>query len=173
MSLTAKLAAEYRKRALWESLDVAQATMIEVDTPEGPGSFQLLKGPAGWIDPQNPGERISSQEVTDFLDAFAGLKAERYVEYAATDGGKLYGLDPAKKTITVSTQSGQKRTLLLGRVDESKRVYAKLDGKDRKEVVVLSESDTRRINRDRSGFLQLGKKEEPKAEPKKIEFKKE
>lgn len=178
MALTSKLAAEYRKRALWEPLDVAQATTIEVDTPEGPGSFKLMKGPFGWMDSQNPADRMSQEAVTDFLDAFAGLKAERFVEHAA-ESGKLYGVEPAQKRVTVSTQSGQKRTLLLGRLDESKRVYARPDGKDRKEVVVLSERDTARINKDRAGFQVSEKKEpepkkdtepkkeEPKAEPKK------
>ena len=115
MALTSKLSAEYRRRALWEPLDVAQATTITVDTPEGPGSFKLIKGPLGWMDPQNPAERISTEAVTDFLDSFAGLKAERYVEHAA-ESGKLYGLEPPRKTVTVTTQGGQKRTVLLGYV---------------------------------------------------------
>jgi hypothetical protein len=172
MSLTAKLAAEYRKRALWEPLDVAQATEIRVDTPEGPGSFRLTKGAVGWVDALNPIERISNETVTDFLDAFAGLKAERFVEHSSTDAGKLYGLDPARKTITVTTQNGQQRTILLGRVDDQKRVYAKLQAG--KEVVVLSEKDTERINKDRSGFLVMAKTEQPKKEePKKPEPKKD
>ena len=55
MALTSKLSAEYRKRALWDPLDVAQATSIEVETPEGRGSFKLVKGPLGWMDPLKPG----------------------------------------------------------------------------------------------------------------------
>jgi hypothetical protein len=171
MSLTAKLSAEYRKRALWEPLDVAQATEIAVETPSGPGSFKLRKLGPNWIDLQNPAEHISAEAVTDFLDAFAGLKADRYIEHAATDSGKIYGLDPPQKTITVSTQNNQKRTILLGRADDQKRVYAKLEGK--KEIVVLSERDTERLNKDKGGFLVAAKKEGepkkelPKAEPKK------
>jgi hypothetical protein len=163
MALTAKLAAEYRKRALWEPLDVAQATSIEVDTPDGPGSFKLIKGPAGWIDPSNPAERVASETVTDFLDTFAGLKAERYVEHDAKDA-KLYGLEPPRKTITVTTQGGQKRTLFLGRVDEQKRAYARPGDKGSTVVVVLSEADTARINKDRAGFGAT-MKDEPKKEP--------
>ncbi len=171
MSLTAKLNAEYRKRTLWDPLDVAQAMSIQVETPEGPGSFRLMKAGAAWVDPLNPADRISNESVTDFLDAFAGLKAERYIEHAATDSGKIYGLDPPRKTITVTAQNGQKRTIMLGRLDDSKRVYAKVEGK--KEVVVLSEKDTERIDKDRSAFLVVGKKEPapkkalPKAGPKK------
>lgn len=169
MALSAKLGAEYRKRVLWEQLDVAQATSIEFETPQGPGSFRLMKGPIGWMDPLSLADRISQEAATEFLDVFAGLKAERFIEHAGMDFGKLYGLDPAQKKVTVTTQSGQKRTLLLGRTDELKRVYARPEGKDRKEVVVLSEKDTITINRDRSGFLATGKKEtEPKKElPKK------
>jgi hypothetical protein len=164
MALTSKLAAEYRKRALWEPLDVATATQIEVDTPDGPGSFKLVKGPIGWMDPTNPAERIASETVTDFLDAFAGLKAEHFVEHDAKDA-KIYGLEPPRKTITVSTQSGQKRTLFLGRVDEQKRVYARPGDKGSTVVVTLSEADTGRINKDRNGFQIGTKKEEPKKEP--------
>jgi len=172
MALTSKLAAEYRKRALWEPLDVAQATQIDVDTPDGPGSFKLTKGPAGWFDPTNPTGRISSETVTDFLDSFAGLKAERFVEHDANDA-KLYGLEPPRKTITVTTQGNQKRTLFLGRVDEQKRVYARPGDKGTNVVVVLSEADTARINKDRGGFLVTAKAEEPKkAEPKKSDAKK-
>lgn len=176
MSLTSKLAAEYRKRALWEPLDVAQATTIEVDTPDGPGSFKLTKGPLGWMDSLNPAERMSQETVTDFLDTFAGLKAERFVEHDAKDA-KIYGLEPPRKTVTVTTQSGQKRTLFLGRVDEQKRVYARPGDKGPSVVAVLSESDTAKVNRDRSGFLVGAKAEEPKKdekkEPAKAEPKKE
>jgi Domain of unknown function (DUF4340) len=164
MALTSKLAAEYRKRALWEQLDVAQATTIEFDTPDGPGSFKLTKGPLGWMDSLNPSDRIANESVTDFLDAFAGLKAERFIEQEAKDA-KLYGLEPPRKTITVTTQGNQKRTLFLGRVDEHKRVYAQPGDKGSTVVVVLSEADTTKINKDRSGFLVGGKKEEPKKEP--------
>ena len=70
--------------------------------------------------------------------------------------------------MTVTTQNGQKRTLLLGRVDDAKRVYAKPEGPSSKVVVLLSEADTAKINRDRGGFLVVEKKEEPKKdEPKK------
>jgi hypothetical protein len=61
----------------------------------------------------------------------------------------------------VTTQNGQKRTLLLGRTDDQKRVYAKPEGKDVKFVVLLSEPDTARINRERGGF-QIAEKKEPR-----------
>jgi hypothetical protein len=170
---TAKLASEYRKRALWEPLDVAQAQQIEITIADG-GSFKLFKTPAGWIDPTNPAERPDNVAITEFLDRFAGLKAERFVEHQAKDGVKLYGLDPAQKTITVTVQGGQQRTLLLGRVDTAKRVYAKTDDKARMEVVVLSAADTAKINADRTTFGLVTKKETPKKdEPKKDEPKKD
>ena len=81
---------------------------------------------------------------------------------------KLYGLEPPRKTVTVTTSGNQKRTLFLGRVDEHKRVYARPGDKGSTVVVVLSEADTARINKERSGFLATAKPEEPKkAEPKK------
>lgn len=169
MGLTSKLAGEYRKRSLWEPLDVAQAAMIEITTAEGTGSFKLVKGPLGWLDPTNPTERLDNAAVTDFLDTFAGLKAERFADHNAKDGFKLYGLDPARKTVAVTTQNGQKRVLLLGRLDESKRAYAKTDDPARKDVVLLSVADTEKVRRDRQGFglksAPEPKKEEPKKEP--------
>lgn len=173
MAQTAKVSAEYRKRALWEPLDVAQANSIEVDTLEGPGSFKFFKGPVGWIDPVNPTERINAEVVTDLLDAFAGLKAERFVEHLPADAGKIYGLDPVRRTITVQSQNGQKRTLRLGRLDDAKRAYARAEGPGKPPIVLLSEADTARVNRDRVGFLVLPpkppevKKEEPKDAAKK------
>jgi Domain of unknown function (DUF4340) len=96
------------------------------------------------------------------------------VEHNLTDSGKIYGLDPPRRKVTVTTQNGQKRTLLLGRTDDHKRVYAKPEGKDVKVVVILSEADTARINKDRTSFQIAAekkesepKKEEPKAQPKK------
>ena len=38
------------------------------------------------------------------LDAFAGLKAERFVEVDPKEGSKIFGLEPARKTVTVTTQ---------------------------------------------------------------------
>jgi hypothetical protein len=142
----------------------------------------LTKGALGWIDPKNPSDPLSTETVNDFLDALASLKAEHFVADKGADA-KLFGLAPTRKTITVATQSGQKRTILLGRLNESKRAYAKLDDPARTDVFLLSERDTERINRDR-GALSInppkeekkdepGKKEEPKKEePKKEEAKK-
>jgi hypothetical protein len=170
MATTSKLAGEYRKRSLWEPLDVAQASQIEVKTAAGTGSFALVKGPLGWMDPANPADRVSNEIVTDFLDTFAGLKAERFADHDAKAGVKLYGLDPAQKTVTVSTQNGQKRTLLIGRLDESKRAYVMVEDANRKAVVVLSAADTAKVRRDRAGF---GIAEKNETEPKKEEPKKE
>lgn len=171
MALSTKLRAEFRKRSLWEPLDVAAATTLSVDTAEGPGSFKLLKGPAGWIDPANAGEKIDQAAVTDLLDAFAGLKAERFVETDAKDGTKIFGLEPPRKTITVSAQGGQSRTLLLGRLDAEKRAYGQVGDMTKKGVFLLSAGETAKINRDRAGFLTPAeKKEEPKkVEPKKVD----
>ena len=149
---------------------MATATVLSVDTAEGPGSFKLVKSPAGWTDPANPGEKIDQATITDLLDAFAGLKAERFVETDAKEGTKIFGLDPPRKTVTVNTQ-GQSRTLLLGRVDDEKRAYAQVGGeKAKKEVFVLTAGDTAKINRDRAGFLAPAtKKEESKKEDAKKE----
>ena len=49
----------------------------------GPRLVQADEGPARLDGPAEPGERMSTETVTDFLDAFAGLKAERFIEHDA------------------------------------------------------------------------------------------
>jgi hypothetical protein len=143
-----KLTQEYRKRTLWETLDVAQANSISVDFKDDKGSYRFMKGPAGWLDANKPADPIKAETVTDFLDCMAGLKAEKFVTDKEGDY-KLYGLKPAERVITVATPAG-KRTLEIGRVDDSKRAYAKLP--DKPEILLLSEKDTQRLLKDRAGF---------------------
>ena len=152
MPLTAKLSAEYRKRSLWPALNVPEASKIVVKTADGTGSFTLEKGPAGWREAGKPDAKLNAEAVNEFLDAFAELKAAKYVEHKPAEGLKLYGLDPPQRTITVETTTGQKRTLLVGRLDDAKRAYAKVEEKDRTDVVALSEADTAKLTRNRAAF---------------------
>ncbi|MEZ6141123.1 MAG: DUF4340 domain-containing protein [Zavarzinella sp.] len=163
MALSAKLRAEYRQRSLWETLDVAEANKIVVDTQEGPGSFTLQKSPFGWMDNKDPADKLNVKEITDFLDAFAGLKAQQIVEHDATGKAKLFGLEPPQQTITVSSNNGQKRTLLVGRLNTDKQVYVTTP--DLKAIAVLSATDTRRIVRDRSSLSETP----PPMPPKKVD----
>jgi hypothetical protein len=149
--LTKRLTAEYRKRALWETLDVAQAGQIGLKTSSDTGSFTFIKGTTGWVDPANLDARLNNIAISDLLAAMSNLKVDEYVVDKGADL-KLYGLDKPR-TLTVTTQMGQSRTILLGNMSESKRVYAKLPDPTRTDVFLLSEEDTRRIDRDR---LSLG-----------------
>ncbi len=154
--LTKRLTAEYRKRTLWETLDVAQATQISMKGAEESGSFTFVKAPVGWVDIAKPTDRLSNETISAFLGAMSNLKADQFVADKGADL-KLYGLDKPR-TLSVTTQAGQTRKLLLGNLSESKRVYAKLDEPNRTDVFLLSEEDTRKINRDRASFGLLAPK---------------
>ena len=83
----------------------------------------------------NPEAKVSAKQVTDTLDALAGLKAARYIVDAKADL-KLYGLDPALWTIDVQTPTG-KRTLLVGRRDDFRVTIVDLKLRRRDFGVIL------------------------------------
>lgn len=160
-ALADRFGAELRKREFWPPADVAPANGITIDGKDKEDALTLFKGPNGWIDPKKPTEKFTQEQVSDFLDCLASLKAERFVQ--DKDGDlKLHGLEPPERTITVTLPNGRK-TLELGRLDDSKRAYAKFgDG----AVVVLSVKDTERLMKDRAGFQKPAPPIEKKATPK-------
>lgn len=154
--LTAKVLGEYRKRAVWTGVDAAQVETVAVSS--GASNFALRKVGQTWVDAAKPGDPIDAARVSEFLDALAGLKAERYVADKDADL-KLYGLQPPERVIVLTQKGGVTKTLHLGRPEggsDGKRVYARVDEKGRTDVFVLSEADTAKLTRDRAGFA--GKK---------------
>lgn len=151
-TMTARLEAEYRKRAVWSGVDAAQIETIAVSS--GMSGFSLRKQGAVWVDPERPEEKINNGAVTEFLDALAGLKAVRYAADEKADF-KLYGLDPGERVITLLQKGGVTRVLHIGREvgDQKGRVYARVGDNDRSDVVVIGEADAAKIRKDRSGFL--------------------
>ncbi len=150
-TLSAKLSGavvqEFRSRKPWAALDAAQ---VEAVTYTGPTSFTLKKKEADWTLSTMLDAKVDAKQVTDTLDALAGLKAVRYVEDAKANL-KLYGLEPAVWTIDVQLPSG-KRTLLIGRTEgDSKRLYATVPGTE--AVFTISEADAQRIVRPMAGFV--------------------
>lgn len=151
-TMTARLEAEYRKRAVWSGVDAAQIETIAVSS--GMSGFSLRKQGTTWIDPERPEDKINSSAVTEFLDSLAGLKA---VRYAADDKAdfKLYGLDPGERVITLLQKGGVTKVLHIGREvgDQKGRVYARVGDKDRSDVFVVGEADATKIRKERSSFL--------------------
>jgi hypothetical protein len=138
---------EFRTRKPWPALDAAQ---VEKLTYTGPTTFTLKKKDSDWILSTSPDAKVNAKQVTDTLDALAGLKAARYVEDAKAEL-KLYGLDPAVWTIEAETTSG-KHTLRIGRAEgNSKNVYATVPGSD--AVFIIAEAEAQRIQRAPAGFL--------------------
>jgi hypothetical protein len=150
--LTAKLLGEYRKRAVWAGVDASQATSLAVSS--GSASFAFTKVGPAWLDPQKGDDPPDAGKVTDTLAALAGLKAERFAADKDADL-KLYGLDKPRRVIVLTQQDGTSKTLHLGGEvggTNGKQVYAKVADKDRTDVFVLSEADTAKLARDRSGY---------------------
>ncbi|VTS08690.1 DUF4340 domain-containing protein [Tuwongella immobilis] len=142
--LSVKLTSEYRKRALWESLDVAQAQVITLQLPSG--TLQLRKTPSGWQNAMKPMESIDPDRVTDLLDTLADLKAEEFVrDEVKPNEEKLYGLESQSPQGVISVGTATRSvTLQLGRMAENasgkQRIYSRLPGQP--AIVLLSERDT-------------------------------
>jgi hypothetical protein len=150
--VSTKLLGEFRKRTVWSGVDAAQAQVLTVSA--GSATFTLRKTGATWVDPAKPDDPVDTTKVTDTLAALAGLKAERYVADKDADL-KLYGLDKPSRVIVVTQQTGEAKTLHLGGEvggTNGKQVYAKVDDPARTDVFVLSEADTAKLTRDKSGY---------------------
>lgn len=150
-ALSARLLGEYRKRALWPNLDVAQADTLVINAGAGGPPLALNKTDAGWQAPGSPDRAVNVETVSDVLAALAGLKVERYVVDEKADV-KLFGLEPPTRVIAVKTRSGATTTLHIGRQEgDSKRVYATVPGSG--VVGVLAEADAGRLLKPVADFF--------------------
>ncbi len=162
--LTSLLFGEYRQRAVWDPVPPAQITVVSFKAPDAANSFKFVKGPRGWSDPAKPDESLNAELINDLLHGLNALKVDRYV---VDSGGELakYGLDKPR-TITVTAEDGKKRSLLIGSLENGKRLYAKVDEPKRTDVFLLNETDTQSLDRRRAAYT-LKAKEAQKVEPKK------
>ena len=151
--LSKQTEAEYRSRTVWPApLDAVQIEKIQFGGQEN--SFGLEKVDNSWKVTGKPADSVNQDVIKEMLDALAGLKAARFVTDKTTDF-KLFGLDPAQRSIEIQTQSG-KRTLLIGRPEgESSRYYARVpEGEVAQAVFVISEEAARKIVKPMSALLQ-------------------
>ncbi len=144
--------AEYRARTLWSPpLDAVQIDRIQVTGPKG--TFTLEKNENTWKLANKP-EAVNQDLVKELLDGLAGLKAARFAADKTSDF-KLFGLEPAQRTIEVQTPSGN-RKLLIGRPEgETARHYARIpEGDNSQAVFILSDEDSRKLMRPADAYLQ-------------------
>jgi len=139
-------------RNVWgeSGLDALQIETIRI-VPRTGEPIMLMKKENGWEAAGKPDAKILTETVNDTLGSLAGLRLERY---AADKGGdpKLFGLEPAEYLVEISGRVGL-RTLKLGSREEgTDRRYAISDKTPAGEILVLSESDTRRILRKLADF---------------------
>ena len=152
-NLSKQAEAEYRSRTVWPApLDAVQIEKIQFGGHEG--SFGLEKIDNNWKVIGKPADNVNQDTIKELLDALAGLKAARFVADKTSDV-KLFGLDPAQRTLEIQTPSG-KRTLLIGRHEgESSRYYARVpEGEVAQAVFVISDEAARKIVKPLSAFLQ-------------------
>ncbi len=149
--LTAKALGEFRLRTVWpQPLDAVQA--VDLTYKRADGGFKLTKGDDGWKAVGKPDAKIDAGAVEETLAALAGLKLERYVMDQGANLA-LFGLAPPEFTVEVTTKSGQKFTLDLGRTEgESKRRYAHAPASGKTDVFLVSQADGEKIVRDLPAF---------------------
>jgi hypothetical protein len=149
--LTTKALGEFRQRTVWTPpLDAVQ--VVELMYQRAGGAFELAKGDDGWKAVSKPDAKIDSRTVEETLAALAGLKLERYVMDKGANLA-LFGLAPPELAVEITTKSGQRFTLDLGRTEgESKRRYAHVAEKGRTDVFLVSEADGKKIVRDLAAF---------------------
>jgi hypothetical protein len=152
-ALSAKLLAEYRRRAVWSDVDAAQVETLVLTTPAGNVTLQK-RGPK-WVDPSKPADEFDAAKVTAVVTAFATLKAERYAADEPKDL-KLYGLDKPAFVVAVVGREGTTKSLAIGGPEGTsggKRRYAKANDPKRPEVFVLSAADTKALTATRADLL--------------------
>ena len=151
-TLTKQAEAEYRTRTVWSPpLDAVQIERVQVSGPEG--AFTLEKVDNTWK-LAGKSEAINQDSVKELLDGLAGLKAFRFAADKTSDF-KLFGLDPAQRTIDLQTPTGS-RKILIGRPEgESTRRYARIpEGETGQAVIVLSEPDARKLTKPAGAYLE-------------------
>lgn len=153
--VSSRLESEYRKRSLGERIDPMQISELILSGPAGKVTLSKL-GPI-WMDPNKPDEQWNYTAINELASALANAQIEEYVKDKDANLNE-FGLDPTQaRTVTIRTGMGQSRTLLLGKRDPSNRLYAKQEDKTRTEVFVLSEMDSKRLNRTRADLLKSDK----------------
>src|SRR5262249_52891265 len=123
-NLSKQAEAEYRSRTVWPApVDAVQIERVQFGGQQSPVTLEKVDNV--WKIAGKADAKVNEEAVKDLLDGLAGLKAAHFVADKTSDF-KLYGLDPAQRTIELQTPSG-KRTLLIGRQEgESNRYYARV-----------------------------------------------
>jgi hypothetical protein len=161
--LSMRCLAEFRTRTVWPMpLDAFQIESVRYGYAKNP--FVLEKTQTGWQVEGKPEVKPNTATVNETLAALAGLKLSRYVVDKGADF-KLFGLEPPELVIEIATRTGL-QTLHIGRQEgDSKRLYARIPGKDRSDVFVIDEADAAKILRDVAAFTKAPERPMPPIPP--------
>ncbi|MCE9531868.1 MAG: DUF4340 domain-containing protein, partial [Planctomycetes bacterium] len=169
--LSRQLAQEYRLRSLWEPpIAASRIKEVSIKPADGKDVITLSKNPLGWIDPEKPTERLSAERVGDLVSQIPFLLVDQFVADKGADLAK-FGLDKPR-LLTITLEDGMKHTLLLGKLSDGKKLYAKAVDPARTDVFLLGESISTALNRPKADYVLKPLDEPKKVDPKKEELKK-
>ncbi|MFL5243110.1 MAG: DUF4340 domain-containing protein [Gemmataceae bacterium] len=138
-------------------LAVTAATVDGIHTTGGESPLLLQKKGDAWQVLETPALEFTadSEAITEALNVWANLKAEKFAAYGAKAQPAQYGLDKPRFTIKVKVQQPEKdgkkpapteHTLALGKaVGNSEECYARLDNGP--GIAVLSAATTKELTR--------------------------
>jgi hypothetical protein len=154
---TRRLFAEYRSRKVWTE-PLTPAEVVSLSYKRGPQTFTLTKLAGSWVVAEKPGEKVKADAVAETLTALANLRADHY---AADKDAKpdFYGLANPAVVIEIQVRGEpKKRVLKLGGLEDKVRRYLQPPQEGRTDVMVISEADTAKIDRELSAFVESGPK---------------
>ena len=161
--LTKRLTAEYRKRTLWETLDVASNANFHERRSRGEADHSLsLKPRSGGSILRNPRTGSATRRSAPFLGAMSNSRGRSVCGGRGRAG--IEALRAGQAANFVSYQAIRANT--EASIGQPERIQTclcgALDEPNRTDCILLSEEDARKINRDRASFGLLA--------PKKIDF---
>jgi hypothetical protein len=150
-ALSGRLLAEYRKRALWASLDSAQIETLIYGVADKTIVLQKVDG--AWQVSGRPDQPVNAATINDLLGTLSNLKAERFLVDKDADL-RRYGLASPARTIVVRPRVGNPLTLYLGNFElGTKRAYGRIYDAARTDVFLLSAADTAKLMRELSELV--------------------
>ena len=148
-SLLGKQTADWRGRSLW-SLSRKEMTRVHLKQADG-NAFALVlsvEGPSGTValaeDVKTPqGFRFGEVEAKRIVDALPRLMAADFVDEATA--GDITGLEGPHNQVVIEKQQGQSFTLHLGKTNDKKQVFARVDGQE--QILLIHEGNVRNLVR--------------------------
>ena len=96
------------------------------------------------------GFRFGAVDAKRIVDALPRLRAADFVDEAT--GGDITGLEGPHNQVVIEKQQGQSFTLHLGKTNDKKQVFARVDGQE--QILLIHEGNVRNLVRGSRPFAQ-------------------